>query len=61
MEHYNKDGFWISDHKKWEYYKNNPKAYRKQKIIAYLWLILLPIAGIPIFVYEIEKMGLDAF
>lgn len=55
----NKDGYYIMNAKKWEYYENNPKDYRKGKIIAYLWLILLPIAGIPMCVYYFEEMGLS--
>jgi hypothetical protein len=55
---YNKDGYYIEDHTKWHYYAQNPKLYRKTKILAWLWL-LIPICGIIGTTIAYEKMGLS--
>lgn len=55
---YNVDGYYISDHMKWDYYAQRPKLYKRKKILAWFWLII-PICGIIGTTLEFEKMGLD--
>ena len=57
---YNDDGYWISDPELWDYYAQNPKAYKKKKRLAWLWF-LIPIIGIIGYNLAFEQMGLSAF
>lgn len=55
---YNHDGFFIESHKKWDFYANNPKLYKKQKRKAKRYM-LIPIIGIIFSVQIYEDMGLS--
>jgi hypothetical protein len=55
---YNNDGYYIEDHKKWDYYAKLPKLYKRKKIYAALFL-LIPICGIIFAGLIYEEMGLS--
>ena len=57
---YNKDGYYITNHSKWNFYAKNPKLYKRKKIIAWLFL-LIPIAGIVPMSLCFKEMGLSIF
>lgn len=54
---YNKDGYFIIDHEKWHFYAQNPKLYKRNKIKAWLFM-LIPVSGIVGFDAIFGKMGL---
>ena len=55
---YNLEGFWISDHVKWDYYARNPNKYRNKKLKAWLFL-LIPVCGFIGTALVFEEMGLS--
>lgn len=57
---YNNDGYYITNHEKWDYYAKRPKLYRKKKILAWCGL-LIPIGGIIVTSEVFEEMGLSCF
>lgn len=57
---YNKDGYYITDHEKWDYYANNPQKYRL-KMIGGFSCLLIPICGIVLTHLIFEEMGLSVF
>ena len=54
----NQDGYYIESHKRWHYYAQRPKLYRRKKIKAWLWM-LTPIVGFVLTTLEFEEMGLQ--
>ncbi len=56
----NQDGYWIDDHKKWDYYAQRPDLYKKTKRKAFLFL-LIPISGFILTEEVFKKMGLSYF
>lgn len=60
MNDYNSDGYYIMSQKKWAYYRDNPKEYRKKKRRAWLCM-LIPFLGIIMMDSIFDEMGLSIF
>lgn len=56
----NKDGYYIMDQKKWKFYEENPKIYKRKKFFAFCWIII-PVAGIAFVELAFDEMGLSIF
>ena len=54
----NKDGYYIENHSKWDYFANNPKLYKRKKIIAWCCMTI-PVCGIIGASIIFEEMGLS--
>ena len=54
----NIDGYYINDHKKWHYYAQRPKLYKRKKRKAWMYF-LIPFLGIIIATIIFEEMGLS--
>lgn len=56
----NKDGYYIKNHQVWHYYAQRPRLYIRNKIFAWLCL-LIPICGIIGTYLIFDEMGLSIF